>query len=160
MQTHPLTVTSPSKNELARSCKIMQDCARILHARLAWHVHVICPFSCTILAQSCTYLARNGARDAVRIITCKFGVSCTFFAELVQDCARTVQEKGHIVPCKSCMQDSCTILHDLASSFLLGGLSRSSPFQILDLTLEPVPMPPTPTLPPPPPPPPPFLHHL
>ena len=25
------------------------------------------------------------------------------------------------VPSKSCMQDSCTILHDLASSFLLGG---------------------------------------
>ena len=24
------------------------------------------------------------------------------------------------VPSKSCMQDSCTILHDLASSFLLG----------------------------------------
>ena len=32
----------PSKNELARSCKIL---ARLLHARLAWHVHAICPFS-------------------------------------------------------------------------------------------------------------------
>ena len=29
----------PSKNELARSCK---NLARILHARLAWHVHAIC----------------------------------------------------------------------------------------------------------------------
>ena len=45
----------------------MQDCARILHARLAWHVHAICPFLARFshyLARSCTYLARNGARNS------------------------------------------------------------------------------------------------
>ena len=55
-----------------RTCKIMQDCARILHARLAWHVHAICPFSCTILAQSCQEMVQNFARVAARIITCIF----------------------------------------------------------------------------------------
>ena len=116
-----------------RTCKIMQDCARILHARLAWHVHAVCPFSCTILAQSGLHIycaqdlahilqemVQDFVRDAARIITCKFGVSCTFFCkilqELVQDCGTY---RVH-VPSKSCMQDSCTILHDLASSFLLG----------------------------------------
>ena len=98
-----------------RTCKYMQDCARILHARLAWHVHAICPFSCTILAQSCmilaqscTYLARNFARDAARII----GVSCTFFARIGARLCKKMQEKGHRVhvPSKSCMQDSCKIL--------------------------------------------------
>ena len=92
-----------------RTCKIMP---RILHARLAWHVHAICPFSCTILAQSCTYLARNGARFCKSC--CKnnylhfLHILCKILQELVQDCARIVQEKGHIA-CTSCMQDSCKI---------------------------------------------------
>ena len=116
----------PSKNELARSRK---NLARILHARLAWHVHAICPFSCKILAQSCTYLARNGARFCKNCCNNNYlhflHTFCKILQELVQDCARIVQEKGHIahVPSKSCMQilaQSCTILHDLASSFLLG----------------------------------------
>ena len=107
----------------------MQDCARILHARLAWNVHAICPFSCTILAQSCTYIlqemVQDFARDNARIITCKFGVFfllilAHFFGkilqELMQDCARIVQEKGHIactcqasLACKILAQ-SCMIL--------------------------------------------------
>ena len=98
----------------------MQDCARILHARLAWHVHAICPFSCTILAQSCTYLARNGARFCKRCCKNNYLQVCTFFCkilqELVQDCARIVQEKGHIactchasLACKILAQ-SCMIL--------------------------------------------------
>ena len=103
----------PSKNELARSCK---NLARILHASLAWHMHVICPFSCSILAQSCTYLARNGAR---------FCKSCCknnylHFLHILQDLARigarlckNRARKGTYrvhMPSKSCMQDSCKIL--------------------------------------------------
>ena len=103
-----------------RTCKITQDCARILHARLARHVHAICPFSCTILAQSCTYLARNGARFCKRCCKNNYLQVCTLFCkilqELVQDCARIVQEKGHItctcqasLACKILAQ-SCMIL--------------------------------------------------
>ena len=113
-----LSVPKPTQQK--RTCKIMQDCARILHARLAWHVHVICPFSCTILAQSCTYLARNGARFCKRCCKNNYLQVCTFFCkilqELVQDCARIVQEKGHIactcqasLACKILAQ-SCMIL--------------------------------------------------
>ena len=65
-------------------------------------------------------MMQDFARDAARIITCKFGVPCTFFCkilqELVQDCARIVQEKGHIactcqasLACKILAQ-SCMIL--------------------------------------------------
>ena len=115
-------IIPPSKNELARSCK---NLARILHARLAWHMHAICPFSCMILAPSCTYLARNGARFCKSCCKKHFlHTFCKILQELVQNCARIVQEKGPAyrvhVPSKSCMQDSCTILHNLASSFLLG----------------------------------------
>ena len=96
----------------------MQDCARILHARLAWHVHRTCPFSCTILAQSCTYLARNGARFCKRCCKNNYLQVCTFFCkilqELVQDCARIVEErraraKHASLACKILAQ-SCTIL--------------------------------------------------
>ena len=64
-------------------------------------------------------MVQDFARDAA-----SSHIFCKVLQELVQDCARTVQEKGHNyrvhVPSKSCMQDSCAILHDLASSFLLG----------------------------------------
>ena len=85
------------------TCKIMQDCTRILHARLAWHVHAICPFSCTILAGKIflQHLLQNLA---------------PFLARYVQDCARIMQEKGHIacmcqanLACKVLAQ-SCMIL--------------------------------------------------
>ena len=42
-------------------------------------------------------MVQDFARDAARIITCKFGVSCTFFfkilQELVQDCARLCKKR-------------------------------------------------------------------
>ena len=84
--------------------------------------------SCTILqdlAHILQEMVQDFARDAARIITCKFGVSCTFFCKIFKNWCKIVQEKGHRVhaPSKSCMQDSCTILHDLASSFLLGILA-------------------------------------
>ena len=87
---HPLFQILPSNNELARQC------ARILHARLAWHVHAICSFSCTILAQSCTYLARNGARFCKRC--CKnnylqiWSFLHIFFARSCKNWCKIVQE--------------------------------------------------------------------
>ena len=70
------------------------------------------------LAHILQEMVQDFARDAARIITCKFA---QFFArshlqELVQDCARIVQEKGHItctcqasLACKIRAQ-SCMIL--------------------------------------------------
>ena len=76
--------------------------------------------SCTILHISC----KDFARDAARIITCKFAHFlqdrlARIGARLCKNRARKGTYHLH-VPSKSCMQDSCTILHDLASSFLLG----------------------------------------
>ena len=70
----------------------MQDCARILQESCMQDLHAMCPFSCTILAQSCTYLARNGARFCKSC--CKnnylhfLNIFCKILQELVQDCAR------------------------------------------------------------------------
>ena len=117
----------PSKNELPRLCK---NLARILHARLAWHVHAMCPFSCTILAQACTYLARNGARFCKSC--CKnnylhflhiFARSCKNWCKIVQESCKIrdiSRARAKQVLHARFLQDSCTILHDLASSFLLG----------------------------------------
>ena len=108
----------PSKNELARSCK---NLARIL---LAWHVHAICPFSCAILAQSCTYLARNGAGFCCKNNYLHFlHIFCKILQELVQDCARKWTYHVH-VPSKSCMQDSCKILAQ-SCKFTFAGWPRT-----------------------------------
>ena len=109
----PQTAHYPAKTNLQDHARLCKNLARILHARLAWHVHVVCPFlarflhvSCTILAQSCTHLARNGARFCKNC--CKnnylhfLHIFCKILQESVQDCARIVQEKGHI---------ACTCLH-------------------------------------------------
>ena len=109
----------PSKNELARSCKIvqescMQDCARILHARFAWHVHAICPFSCTILAQSCT----NSANLQVIILAASLAVKILHHVKIVQESCK----KRDISRARAKQVLHARFLHDLASSFLLGKL--------------------------------------
>ena len=78
------------------------------HARLAWHVHAICPFSCTILAQSCTNSCKtkNCANLQVIVLAASLAKSCTRY---VQDCARIVQEKGHTV-CTCQASLACKIL--------------------------------------------------
>ena len=103
--------TSPAKTNLQDHARILQEsCMQDL---LGTSVHAICPFSCMILAQSCTYLARNGARLCKSC--CKnnylhfLHIFCKILQELVQDCARKWTYHVH-VPSKSCMQDSCTIL--------------------------------------------------
>ena len=78
--------------------------------------------SCTILHISCKKWCKI-LQVAARIITC---ISCTFLQDLARIGARLCRNRARKgtyrvhVPSKSCMQDSCTILHDLASSFLLG----------------------------------------
>ena len=81
-----------------------------------------------ILARFVQEMVQDFARDAARIITCKFGVSCTFLQDLARIGARLckiVQEKGHIT-CTCQASLACKILarflHDLASSFLLGNM--------------------------------------
>ena len=118
----PLHQAPPSKNELARSCKIVQEsCVQDLLGMCTRYV----PF----LAQSCTYLARNGARFCKRCCKNNYLQVWSFLhillQELVQDCARIVQEKGHIgctcqasLACKILAQ-SCMIL----TMFVFAGLN-------------------------------------
>ena len=91
----------------------MQDCARILQVSCMQDLHAICPFSCTILAQSCTYLARNGARFCKSC--CKnnylhfLHIFCKILQELVQDCARKGTYCVQVLHARF-LQDSCMIL--------------------------------------------------
>ena len=107
-----------------RTCKIMQDCARILHARLAWHVHTICPFSCTFLAHILQEMVQDFARAAARIISTS--ISCTFFfPRSCKNWCKIVQEtcKKRDISCARARAKQvlhARFLHDFASSFLLG----------------------------------------
>ena len=117
-----------------RTCKIMQDCARILHARLAWHVYAICPFSCMILALSCKILhiiilqemvqetpnlqviilAASLARCSyVHARSCKIVQESCKKRDISRACAMQVLHARFL-------HNLVRILHDLASSFLLG----------------------------------------
>ena len=110
----------PSKNELARSCKIVQEsCMQDLLGTCTRYVPFLARFLHN-LAHILQDMVQDFARDAARIITCKFA---HFFARSCKNWCKNRARKGTYrvhVPSKSCMQDSCTILHDLASSFLLG----------------------------------------
>ena len=141
MQPAAGSLKQPSKNELARSCKNLacKTCmARACDMSLFLHD------SCTILqdlAHILQEMVQDFARDAARIITCKFGVSCTISCKICARSCKIVQESckkrdiSHArVPCKSCMQDSCAILHDLASLVLLGSI-------YIPATLQHVPLP-------------------
>ena len=111
-----IEVCLPSKNELARSCKIVQKSCKNLACKTCTRG----PFSCTILAQSCTYLARNGAR---------FCNSCCknnylhflhiFFQDLARIGARLCKKRDILRASLAC-KILARFLHDLASSFLLG----------------------------------------
>ena len=115
-------LTTPSINELARSCKIVQEscmqdllgtCTRYVPF-LARFLHNLAP----ILARSCKKICKL-AGNFYCSISCT--ISCKICARLCKNHTRKGTYRVH-VPSKSCMQDSCTILHDLASSFLLGCL--------------------------------------
>ena len=106
-----MSIATPSKNELARSCKIV-------HARLAWHVHAICLFSCMILAQSCTMqflqdLAKSVQEMQVIILAATLAKSCTISCEICARLCKNHARKGTYrvhVPRARFLQDSCMIL--------------------------------------------------
>ena len=109
----------PSKNELARSCKIVQEsCKNLACKTCVRYVPFLARFLHN-LAHILQEMVQDFARVAARIITC---ISCTFFARSCKNWCKIVQEKGHIA-CKHASL-ACKILarflHDLASSFLLG----------------------------------------
>ena len=102
------------------ACKTCMACAR----DMSLFLHN----SCTILHLFLQNLASNVQETPNLQVIILAASLAPFLARYVQDLARYVQEsckKGTHVPCKSCMQDSCTILHDLASSFLLGSFTHS-----------------------------------
>ena len=114
-----------STTQQKRTCKIMQESCKNLACKTclarARDMSLFLHVSCTILAQSCTYLARNGARFCKSC--CKnnylhfLHIFCKILQELVHDCARIVQEKGHI-ECTCQASLACKILarflHNLA----------------------------------------------
>ena len=111
----------PSKNELARSCKIVQESCKNLACKtclarardvpfLARFLHNLAP----ILARSCKKCARNASNYSC-INSCKIlHHFLQDMCEIVQESCKKRPRKGHIacthVPSKSCMQDSCKIL--------------------------------------------------
>ena len=116
----------PSINELARLCKNLACKTCLARARdMSLFLHD----SCTILPQFLQDLAKKCANLQVIILAASlansYTISCKICARLCINRARKGTYRVH-VPSKSCMQDSCTILHDLASSFLLGMLSVST----------------------------------
>ena len=128
-----LTTVLPAKTNL-------QDHARILHARLAWHVHAICPFSCTILHNP-PILARSCKKSANLKGNYSCSISCKILhhflqesCKIVQESCKFVQEKGHIA-CTCQASLACKILarflHDLASSFLLGCMPSTYMYKVI-----------------------------
>ena len=82
-------------------------------------LHAICPFSCTILHQFLQDLAKNVQEMQIIILAATLAKSCTISCKI---CARLCKNRARKGTYRmQVLQDSCTILHDLASSFLLGG---------------------------------------
>ena len=100
--------TAPAQQK--QTCKIMQDSCKIVQESCMQDLHGTCtryvPFLARFLhylARSCTYLARNGARFCKRCCKNNYLQVWSFLhiflqdlARIVQDCARIMQEKGHI----------------------------------------------------------------
>ena len=94
--------------------------------------------SCTILHQFLQDLAKKCARNSKLAGNYSCSKILHHFLQdmckILQDMCKIVQEsckKRDISRGKSCMPDSCTILHDLASSFLLGNKQFESGTAIL-----------------------------
>ena len=112
--------TLPAKTNL-------QDHARILQESCMQDLHAICPFSCTILHQFLQDLAKNVQEMQVIILAATLAKSCTISCKICARLCKNRARKGTYrvqVLHARFLQDSCTILHDLASSFLLGCISR------------------------------------
>ena len=104
-------LTLPSKTNLQDHARLCKNLARILHARRA--LHNLAP----ILARSCKKCARNAGNYSCSN-SCK--ILHHFLQANVQDCARIMQEKGHIA-CTCQASLACKILarflHDLQVRF-------------------------------------------
>ena len=106
----------PAKTNLqdhARLCKNLACKTCMARAR---DISLFLHNSCTILARSCTYLARNGARNSKLAGNYSCSISCKILhhflqdmCKILQDSARIVQEKGHIA-CTCHASLACKIL--------------------------------------------------
>ena len=86
---HAQRKTTPSKNELARSCKIVQEsCMQDLLGTCTQYVPFLARFLHN-LAHILQEMEQDFARDAARIITCKFA---HFFARSCKNWCKIVQE--------------------------------------------------------------------
>ena len=97
----------------------MQDllvtCTRYVpfHARFL-HAHIL------------QEMVQDFARDAARIVTCKFAHFLQDLARMVQDCARIVQEKEHIA-CTCQASFACKILAQ-SCKFVFAGKHKTRGF--------------------------------
>ena len=121
-----------------RTCKIMQDSCKIVQESCMQDLHGTCtryvPFLARFLhylARSCTYLARNGARFCKKCCKNNYLQVWSFLhiflqdlARIVQDCARIMQEKGHIA-CTCQASFACKILA-WSCKFVFAGFSHPS----------------------------------
>ena len=104
----------------------LQDHARILQESCMQDLHAICPFSCTILHQFLQDLAKNVQEMQVIILAATLAKSCTISCKICARLCKNRARKGTSRASLACkilarfLHNSCTILHDLASSFLLG----------------------------------------
>ena len=110
------TVTQPTSSYFPkRTCKIMQEsCMQDL---LGTYV----PFLARFLHNLAPILAKECANLQVIILVASLPKSCTISCKICARLCKNHARKGTYrvhLPSKSCTQDSCTILHDLASSGL------------------------------------------
>ena len=116
----------PAKTNLQDHARLCKNLACKTCLACARDMSLFLHDSCTMLHNSCKILKKKKCgRNSKLAGNYSCSISCKILhhflqdmCKIMQDSARIVQEKGHIA-CKSCMQDSCTILHDLVSSFLL-----------------------------------------
>ena len=102
----------PAKTNLQDHARLCKNLARILHARLAWHVHAICPFSCTILAPILARSCKNVQEMQVIINSCK--ILHHFLRDTIvqESCKKRDMSRAHAkqVLHARFLQDSCMIL--------------------------------------------------
>ena len=126
---HILGISYPAKTNLQDHARLCKNLACKTCMERARDMSLFLHDSCTILHISSKILQKNVQETPnlqVIILAASLANLAPFLARYVQDLARLCKNRARKgtyrvhVPYKSCMQDSCTILHDLASSFLLG----------------------------------------
>ena len=126
--THYRVQLLPAKTNLQDHARLCKNLACKTCLARASDMSLFLHDSCTILHQFLLDLAKNCANLQVIILAASLAKSCTISCKICARLCKNRARKGTYrvhVPSKSCMQDSCTILHDLASSFLQGCLHNS-----------------------------------